>query len=597
MIYSSAKGYVTIDLTLQGRRLDQNGRIVHKREFRAPILKNTYAADAKPELDCSRPVLDVVLTVYNEAEAIRGVVSDFYEEIVTKLPCKLIVAEDGSIDGTREILTEMTNEMPISLLSDPRRKGFAGGVRNAITKCEEEWILFSDSDGQYLPSDFWQLWENRDGYDMIVGRKLYRREGIHRTILAKGFHGVANILFGLNLHDSDCGFRLVRKDLVDSIVDEVKVLKYSFWAELTIRSCLKGFKVLEVPINHSIRINGTTRIYSPMKIPYIISQTIERLIRAVRGNSKRLMVLHRPIDPVVSVIVPVYNGSRTVLRTLVSIVKQDPALFELIVVDDGSSDSTSSLVEKFFRESEFSGKFSLVKHLKNLGLSMTLNDGLQRAQGSYVLILHQDCEFVGSDWISRALSNMKNESVAVVTGYYGIPDVQDESFVKRAFGVLRKQFHSCPGCSCEEVTFSEGKCDLYRLSYLLKAGGFPTRYRIAGEDLIVSYTLRNMGYLILKCYDLQVVQRFTGDAETFAGNLKKEFLFGKVLGGVFSQFRLFLFRGVKNSEYSGSRSIHRATQPVFVGFFILSLFSIFVFLVFWIGCCRIVFCSLAVLHR
>jgi glycosyltransferase involved in cell wall biosynthesis len=294
-----------------------------------------------------------------------------------------------------------------------------------------------------------------------------------------------------------------------------------------------------------------------------------------------LIALLKSIDPLVSVIVPAYNGSRTILRTLSSIVKQDLVPFELIVIDDGSSDSTSSLVDNYFRESEFSGKFSLIKHLKNLGLSMTLNDGLQRAHGRYVLILHQDCEFVGSDWISRALSNMNNDSVAVVTGYYGISDVEDESFVKRAFGVLRKQFHSCPKISCEEVTFSEGKCDLYRLSYLLKAGGFPTSYRIAGEDLIVSYTLRNMGYLILKCYDLQVVQRFTGDAETFVGNLRKEFLFGKVIGGVFSQFRFFLFKGVKNSEYSGSRSIHRATQPIFVGFFVFfCLLSLFLF---WFG--------------
>ena len=111
---------------------------------------------------------------------------------------------------------------------------------------------------------------------------------------------------------------------------------------------------------------------------------------------------------------------------------------------------------------------------------------------------------------SRSLSFMVDERVAVITGYYGVSDVKDETFIKRAFGILRRQFHSRPEVSCEEVTFSEGKCDIYRKDLLLKVGSFPTSYRIAGEDLIVSYRLRSMGYKIMKCYDLAVVQRFTG---------------------------------------------------------------------------------------
>jgi glycosyltransferase involved in cell wall biosynthesis len=281
--------------------------------------------------------------------------------------------------------------------------------------------------------------------------------------------------------------------------------------------------------------------------------------------------------PIVSIIVPAYNGERTILRTISSIIDQKQNSLELLVIDDDSTDSTARLVDDFVKKSDFSGEFRLIHHEQNLGLSKSLNDGVQRARGRYVLILHQDCEFIGDNWVSRALSLMNDEDVAVVTGYYGVSDVEDETFVKRAFGVLRKQFHSRSAVSCEEATFSEGKCDLYRKDYLLKAGSFPTSFRIAGEDLVVSYKLRSMGYRILKCYDLPVVQRFTGAAETFSGNLGKEFLFGKVMGGVFSEFKLFLFKGVKNSTYSGSRSLHRASQPLFVLatiFFVLfSLFS------------------------
>jgi len=288
-----------------------------------------------------------------------------------------------------------------------------------------------------------------------------------------------------------------------------------------------------------------------------------------------LLVLGVAPIPLISVVIPAYNGEKTVLKTLSSIVGQDFSSLEVIVVDDGSRDLTISLVEDFLGKSRFSGNFVLIKHEKNQGLSKTLNDGIQRANGRYVLILHQDCEFVGDHWVEKAASFMDDERVGVVTGYYGIPDAESDTFVKRAFGVLRKQFHSRPRESCECVTFSEGKCDLYRKEALIKAGGFPTGYRIAGEDLVVSYRLRSMGYSIVKCYDLPVIQKFTGAAETFSGNLGKEFLFGKAAGGVFSQFRFFLFKDLRNSSYSRLRSLHRASQP----FFVLAL--CFCFLMSW----------------
>ncbi len=168
--------------------------------------------------------------------------------------------------------------MPISLFSTAVRKGYTKGVGDALKKCNAPWVFFSDSDGQYLPSNFWQLWENREDYDMIIGRKLHRSEGIHRTILSKGFHGIANNLFGLKLHDADCGFRLIRKSLIDSILDDVNSLEYSFWAELTIRASLRGFKILEVPITHISRENGSTRIYQPSKIPLIVVKQLKGLL-------------------------------------------------------------------------------------------------------------------------------------------------------------------------------------------------------------------------------------------------------------------------------------------------------------------------------
>jgi dolichol-phosphate mannosyltransferase len=235
-----------------------------------------------------KPLLSVILPAYNEEETIREVVIEYFQEIVTKLPSEFVVAEDGSIDRTPEILSSLAKEFPISLFSDPKRKGYAKGVADALKNCGQEWIFFSDSDGQYSSSDFWSLWENRKDYDMIIGRKLRRNEGFHRILLSKCFHIIFNKLFGLKLHDADCGFRLIRKEVISSILDETKIMEFSFWAEFTIRACLKGFNVLEIPINHTNRLNGRTRIYSISKLPLIVLKQLRglaSLFADIRSNS------------------------------------------------------------------------------------------------------------------------------------------------------------------------------------------------------------------------------------------------------------------------------------------------------------------------
>ena len=221
--------------------------------------------------------LSVIMPVHNEAASIKGIILDYFETIVCKLNSNLIIAEDGSTDGTREILFSLKNDIPLNLFSDLRRKGYAKGVEDALKKCDGEWIFFSDSDGQYLSSDFWRLWNKRDGYDLIIGRKLKRSEGLHRSILAQGFHIIANNLFSLDLHDSDCGFRLIRRDLANLMDTKVKFLEYSYWAEYTIRASPKGFSVYEVPINHATRTHGKTQIYKPSKIPIIILKELKGL--------------------------------------------------------------------------------------------------------------------------------------------------------------------------------------------------------------------------------------------------------------------------------------------------------------------------------
>jgi glycosyltransferase involved in cell wall biosynthesis len=268
----------------------------------------------------------------------------------------------------------------------------------------------------------------------------------------------------------------------------------------------------------------------------------------------------RENGPRVSIVLPAYNGARTIRITLEALAVQDFSSVEWIVVDDASRDRTPEMVREFFANKVPNGR--LIRHASNQGLSRTLNEGLAAARGELVLIVHQDVAPMTTDWIGRAVRYLDEDaSIAVVTGYYGIPASDDLTFVKRAFGFLRRQFHRLPPREREFVTFAEFKCDLARKSVLSRLGGFPTRFRITGEDIVVSYRIRQEGGKILKAYDLRSVQRFSGQAETVLGNLDKEFRFGESMGGVLLAFRGFSFRGLSNSPYARTRSMHRASQP------------------------------------
>ncbi len=265
----------------------------------------------------------------------------------------------------------------------------------------------------------------------------------------------------------------------------------------------------------------------------------------------------------VSVVIPAFNGIDVIGRTLESLAGQTYGDVEWIVVDDASHDGTSERVEQFL--AAHAGRGRIVRHATNDGLARSLNDGVRLAIGADVLVLHQDIVLLTPTWIERAVADLDGDPrIAVVTGYYGIPAVGETTFAQRIFGVLRRQFHEPGSHGSEFATFSEFKCDLVRKSSLDAIGGFPERFRIAGEDLWVSYSLRERGLRILKDYSLPCVQRFTGDALSVRGNLRKEFLFGKVIAGTLLRFRHRVARGLQGAAYSRSRSLNRASQPIVV---------------------------------
>ena len=216
------------------------------------------------------------MVAYNEADCIEEILRSFYAAASQYAKVQIIVAEDGSTDGTREILKRLANEMPMKLVLADERRGYAGAVKDALMATTSDTIAFVDSDGQYLPDDFPNLlaaWNSKDK-DMVVGEKVARQDPPYRILISWIYHSLVRLLFSVPFKDMDCGYRFIRRELAQNIAPECHLLPYSYWSEFTVRAYRKGFKISTVPIGHHDRLAGASRMYPIKKLP---SMTIKQL--------------------------------------------------------------------------------------------------------------------------------------------------------------------------------------------------------------------------------------------------------------------------------------------------------------------------------
>jgi glycosyltransferase involved in cell wall biosynthesis len=222
----------------------------------------------------------VLLPVHNEVNTIEKVILEFHNIVGSEIPLEIVLSEDGSTDGTKEVIKRISKQVPLKALLSPMRKGYARGIIDGLKYVTSNYVLITDSDGQHDPKDFWKLWELRREYDIVSGWRVKRADSLQRKIMSKTFQFMAKKLFGLpNFKDITAPFKLMRTEIAKKIAKEYKYMKESFWTEFTIRAYKKGFKIGEVPVVHRPRLDGSTRVYKPWKIPKITFSQLLALIK------------------------------------------------------------------------------------------------------------------------------------------------------------------------------------------------------------------------------------------------------------------------------------------------------------------------------
>lgn len=198
--------------------------------------------------------LSIVIPVYNEQASLKEVVHrvkavDYDKEI--------ILVDDCSTDGSREILEEFKDKEGYHVLFHAKNRGKGAALRSGFAHATGDVIIIQDADLEYDPADYPVLLKPIvDGRaDVVYGSRFLG--GPHRVLLYwhsvgnKFLTTLSNMFTNLNLTDMETGYKVFSKKVIDSIT--LKCDRFGFEPEITSKIARKNFRVFEVPISYSGR--------------------------------------------------------------------------------------------------------------------------------------------------------------------------------------------------------------------------------------------------------------------------------------------------------------------------------------------------------
>jgi dolichol-phosphate mannosyltransferase len=227
----------------------------------------------------ARPDIQIVMPVYNEADCVEPVITEIYEEISPRLCVEFVVCEDGSTDGTREILADLSQRIPMRLILGDERKGYSRAVIDGLKASTADFVLCLESDGQYSPSDFWEFYGDREGYDISVGWRRPRRDRFARRVMSGCFGCLYRLLFHSPLHDPSCAFMLIQRHVIEAVIGDMGLLMEGFQREFIARTLGSNLRIREIPVHHRPRRSGGTKAFPLARIPRIAASNITGLLR------------------------------------------------------------------------------------------------------------------------------------------------------------------------------------------------------------------------------------------------------------------------------------------------------------------------------
>ncbi|MGH9256615.1 MAG: glycosyltransferase family 2 protein [Vicinamibacterales bacterium] len=199
------------------------------------------------------PLLSVVMPAFNEAATIEEIVR---RVVALSLRIELIVVDDASTDGTRQLLQGLQQQLGFTLLLQPHNQGKGAALRRGFEVVTGDLVVIQDADLEYSPEELPMLIELicQGRADVVYGSRFLGR---HRVFLFSHYLGnrlltlLTNVLYNTMLTDMETCYKVMRIDVLRSM--KLHSNGFGIEPELTAKIFKRGYRVYEVPITYDGR--------------------------------------------------------------------------------------------------------------------------------------------------------------------------------------------------------------------------------------------------------------------------------------------------------------------------------------------------------
>jgi glycosyltransferase involved in cell wall biosynthesis len=206
--------------------------------------------------------LSVVAPAYNEEESIEAVIREWGKVLEKcEYATEIVIGNDGSTDGTKQILEQLMEEFPnLRAVHSNQNGGYGDALFKAVYASRGQYVVTIDSDGQFDLADHKVLLQRclSGPFDAVTGYRMGKKDTLLRVVADRTLNLIVKVLFGLKFKDTNCALKVFKGDLIRGMKIEARF--YPTPTETLLRLAEMGAKVGELGIQHIERTAGKSHL-------------------------------------------------------------------------------------------------------------------------------------------------------------------------------------------------------------------------------------------------------------------------------------------------------------------------------------------------